>query len=230
VPRLVCVSDTHLQHDFTIPDGDILVHAGDLTFQGTVPEVARAVNWLHGTRIGQAFKDVVVIPGNHDWLAEKDPGLIKRMMLDAGLTYLQHEPATIQGLKFFGSGYTPRFYDWALNVKRGPDIARLWAQIPEDTAVLVTHGPPHGRLDNVKESDDSGYGDYGRPPVRYINKHVGCADLRDRIVRLKSLKAHIFGHIHRPGMVKGADGVVYINASTCNEQYKAVHQPQLLDL
>lgn len=228
MPRLVCISDTHLQHDFTVPDGDVLVHAGDLTFRGDVPEMSRAAAWLSG--LAKRFQDVVVIPGNHDWLAEKEPGLMKQMMTDVGVTYLQHEPKRIQGLQFFGSGYTPEFCNWALNIKRGPALAKLWAQIPEETQVLVTHGPPHGRLDLVQESDESDYGVYGRQPIRYINKHVGCADLRDRIAQLKSLKAHIFGHIHRPGLVAAADGVTYVNASTCNERYQAVHTPQIIEL
>lgn len=227
--RLVFVSDTHLQHAFSVPDGDILVHCGDLTFSGTVPELSRAASWLNGIRVGGGFKDVVLIPGNHDWLFEKDTGLA-RSLFHPAITILVHEPAVIQGIKFFGSPWTPRFYDWAFNADRGPQLAALWSQIPDDTQLLVTHGPSMGRLDIVKRSDSGGWGEQYGDDFRYRVEHVGCADLRDRIKDLKQLHTHAYGHIHRPGVEKGADGVTYINASTCNESYKAVHPPHILDL
>ena len=44
--RVVCISDTHtLQYDH-IPGGDLLIHAGDLTNDGTIPEIQQALNWL----------------------------------------------------------------------------------------------------------------------------------------------------------------------------------------
>lgn len=234
--RVVCISDTHLQHDFDIPEGDILVHAGDLTFDGSLQEVTKALVWLKGVRVGLGFSDVVVIPGNHDWMAERDPELIKRLMAEAGVTYLQHESALVQGLKFFGSGYTPRFYDWALNVDRGPELAKLWAQIPDDTAVLVTHGPPMGHLDTVNRPagqwDAMDFGSFGRGDKSraHLPTRVGCADLAARIVGLTKLRAHIFGHIHRPGLETSVTGVTYVNASICNERYKAAHKPTVIDL
>lgn len=230
MPRLVFISDTHLQHDFSIPDGDVLFHCGDLTWEGSISEIRKAAMWLKSVRIGGGFRDVVVTPGNHDWLAERDPDLMRTLITEAGCTYLHHKPAVVQGMKVFCSGYTPAFYDWALNVKRGPELARLWAQIPDDTEVLVTHGPPYGRLDEVQRSDESDYGVYGREPIRYIKENVGCKDLKRRIEDLKQLKVHAFGHIHRPGIEIGADKVTYINAAICNEDYKPVHPARVLDL
>ena len=234
MPRLVLISDTHNRHDFKIPDGrgtDILVHAGDLTMVGNVGEVAAVANWLKGVRVDRDYKAVVVIPGNHDWLAEKDPAMMRVLMEEAGCIYLDHKSAVVEGLRFFGSGYTPEFYNWALNVPRGPKLAKLWSQIPDDTQVLVTHGPPMGRLDACKRSDgDSAYGEYGLEQMRYKVEHVGCADLRDRIKDLKDLKLHVFGHIHRPGMEKGADGITYVNACICSERYRADHAPQVVEL
>lgn len=230
--KIVCISDTHLQHDFSVPEGDLLIHAGDLTFQGDMPEIARAANWLKAIRVGGGFKEAVVIPGNHDWAAEKDPTIMRLLMEEAGCIYLDHKPAEVLGLRFFGSGYTPRFFDWALNVDRGPKLAALWAQIPDDTQVLVTHGPPMGRLDEVKRPDgDPDSMAYSlTPAVRHIMTHVGCADLRNRITQLTKLKLHVFGHIHRPGMERGADGITYVNAAICDERYRAAHAPIIVNL
>lgn len=227
--RVVFISDTHLRHDFFIPEGDILVHSGDITMGGTMPELARAANWLNEVRVGHGFKAVVLAPGNHDHGFEKDPGLA-RSLFHPVINILIHQPIEIFGLKVFGSPYTPRFFDWAFNVDRGPELARLWAQIPDDTQILVTHGPPMGRLDTVKESDESDYHTMYGADFRYKIKHVGCADLRDRITHLPKLMVHAFGHIHRDGIEVGADKVTYINASICNEQYLAVHKPKVLDI
>lgn len=229
MPKLVFLSDTHLRHDFQIPEGDILIHCGDLTMSGSVPEIAKAANWLKGVKVGHGFKHVILIPGNHDWLAEKHPEMMYHLFSEADCTYLQHEQIVLSGIKFFGSGYTPRFFDWALNVDRGEALARLWTAIPDDVEILITHGPPKGRLDSVRETDSGGYGEYMESSMRWITKHVGCDDLASRIKDLKKLKIHSFGHIHRPGVEVGADGIVYINASTCNEQYVAVHKPITID-
>ena len=47
--RIVCVSDTHNAapgEGYTLPKGDILLHAGDLTNQGTYAELKKAVDWI----------------------------------------------------------------------------------------------------------------------------------------------------------------------------------------
>lgn len=234
--RLVFISDTHQQHDQIPLGGGTLVHAGDLTFHGTVEEVAKETRWLKAIRVSGGFEEAVFVPGNHDWLAETDPAMMRNLVEEAGWRYLDHRPAVIGGFRFFGSGYTPRFYDWALNVERGPALARLWAQIPDDTQILVTHGPPHGHLDEVNrpagEMDAEDFGAFGRGDYKRCHKrtHVGCADLAQRIQSLKDLKVHAFGHVHEPGIEVGANGVTYINASTCDQSYKAVHKPIVLDI
>lgn len=229
--RIVCISDTHLQHDFILPEGDILIHAGDLTFQGNVPEISMAAQWLRSIYDSKRFKHIIVVPGNHDWLAEKNPGLMRMLMEDAGCIYLDHRPTEVMGLRFFGSGYTPRFFDWALNVDRGPKLAALWEQIPEDTQVLVTHGPPAGVLDTVRrprgERDNMNFSSVSKDQLR--DAHVGCDDLANRTKRLKDLKLHVFGHVHAPGVVYG-EKITYVNAATCNERYKAAHAPIVIEL
>ena len=50
----------------------------------------------------------------------------------------------MEGVKVYGSPWQPWFGGWAFNLERGPDIAAKWALIPDDTDVLLTHGPPAG--------------------------------------------------------------------------------------
>ena len=86
--RIVCVSDTHLQHNFKVPDGDLLIHAGDGTGRGSPSEVKRWFEWL--ASLPHPHK--VVIAGNHDWMFQRDPAGAQRLIapyLERGITYLQ---------------------------------------------------------------------------------------------------------------------------------------------
>ena len=40
----------------------------------------------------------------------------------------------------------PEFGNWAFNLYRGKDLLDKWNQIPEGIDILMTHGPPIGKL------------------------------------------------------------------------------------
>ena len=44
--RFVCISDTH-SRTFDVPDGDVLLHSGDLTNTGTVEDFKKTMGWLY---------------------------------------------------------------------------------------------------------------------------------------------------------------------------------------
>lgn len=213
MPRIVAISDTHSRHQNfgPLPDGDILIHAGDATVKGNFSEVVEFNRWL-GTL---PHKHKIFVAGNHDFIFEKSPDIASGLITNA--TYLQDSFAIVEGLKIYGSPWQPRFYDWAFNLDRGKDIARKWAMIPEDTDVLVTHGPPHGILDMVSD--------------RWTGQaaSVGCEELLPAVQRIKP-RAHIFGHIHASYGQLLQDGTYFINASCCNELYKLVQAPIVIDL
>ncbi|KAL2832564.1 Metallo-dependent phosphatase-like protein [Aspergillus cavernicola] len=60
--RVVCISDTHTLEWNDVPDGDLLIHAGDLCDDGSAREIQAAVDWLR--KLPHPHK--VVICGNHD--------------------------------------------------------------------------------------------------------------------------------------------------------------------
>jgi Icc-related predicted phosphoesterase len=204
MPKIVIISDTHNQlKDLQIPDGDVLIHAGDATVRGTVDEVIKFNN-----DIGKLpHKIKVFSPGNHDFLFEKNPSFAKSLMTNCDVRI--HEATEISGIKFFFSPYQPMFHSWAFNVFRGEKIAEKWKDIPGDTQFLVTHGPPMEILDATLSGE-----------------HVGCADLRQHIFqRLKELRYHVFGHIHESyGHIKIGD-ISFINASCLDRQHKAKNKP-----
>lgn len=220
--RIVCISDTHLQHDFEIPEGDVLVHAGDLTFQGNRNEIFRAAKWLSEAPVDHK----VVIAGNHDWLFQKNPDEARKILSDAGLIYLQDEAHVIDGIKFWGSPWQPEFCNWAFNLDRfSGDLAGKWELIPEDTDVLITHGPPMRILDETAAYENVFCGEVRYSPPR----SVGCYDLLERIKKVKP-QLHVFGHIHNSYGQKEVNGTIFVNASTCDEHYKPTNLPIVVDL
>ena len=63
VIRIVLISDTHnLHRTLHMPEGDILVHAGDFTNNGTQKEIKDFDTWLAGLD----YQHKILVPGNHD--------------------------------------------------------------------------------------------------------------------------------------------------------------------
>ena len=213
--RIVCISDTHTcNEEIVVPDGDILVHAGDSLTNGTIQEFEAFIGWF--TSLPHLHK--FLIAGNHDWVFQLFPDKATGM-IPPSIVYLQDSSVELMGMKVYGSPWQPRFYDWAFNLNRGPEMAEKWAMIPEDTEILITHGPPQGILDEVE--------------TEFGGSHEGCEELRQRVEHLAKygkLKLHIFGHIHSGHGVHEEFGVKFVNASICDEEYKPSQRPIVIDL
>lgn len=68
--RIVCISDTHGRHPrLKLPDGDILIHAGDFTERGEAYEVDPFLDWFEAL----PHPHKVFIAGNHDFYLEQHP-------------------------------------------------------------------------------------------------------------------------------------------------------------
>jgi 3',5'-cyclic AMP phosphodiesterase CpdA len=206
--RLVCLSDTHGHHDeLAVPDGDVLVHAGDLSRIGRPREIASFGAFL--ARMPHAHK--VVVAGNHDFLFEHEPE--RALELLGPVTYLRDAGAKVAGLSFWGSPWQPRFHDWAFNLDRGEALAERWALVPDGVDGLVTHSPPYGLGDRTASG-----------------LRVGCEELALALERIRP-RVHVFGHIHEDhGIVAHPDGRVSANACTCDLRYRANNPPVVLDV
>lgn len=219
--KFVCISDTHCQLDgIEIPDGDILLHAGDLTYRGTLQEISKELFELSKHRA--RFKHIILSEGNHDWLGARDPSLMDRLCKDYGITLLRDSSVTIDGIKIYGSPFQPFFCNWAFNLPRGKALKIKWDSIPDDTQVLITHGPPMGILDGVER--------WNGKNCSYDTEHVGCDDLHNRVQELKDLKLHVFGHIHGGYGSMKVGNTTFINASICTEQYKPTNKPIIISI
>lgn len=131
---------------------------------------------------------------------ERHPGAA-RELLNHG-TYFENSGMELMGLRVWGSPIQPEFNNWAFNVARGAAIRRYGKMIPENTDLLVTHGPPFGVLDKAHSS----------------SKHLGCEELAKAIGEIKP-RLHVFGHIHGSHGSSASNGTQFVNASVVNEAY-----------
>lgn len=177
--RVVCLSDTHDLVVLDVPDGELLVHCGDLTNAGTAEDIQKQIDWLASL----PHRHKVFIAGNHDsWFdvrsrrpEDKKDG---RKVDFKGLKYLQNSSVTLD----FRDGRRLNVYGAAdLPVCGGDDFAfqylpekQPWAgRLPMETDVLVTHTPPRFHRD----------------------LGLGCPGLLEEVWRVKP-KLHLFGHVH----------------------------------
>ncbi|PTB92429.1 metallophosphoesterase [Marinobacter sp. B9-2] len=211
--RIVCISDTHSRHREIpdIPDGDILVHAGDCTGSGSLPALDEFTQWFGSLPHSRK----ILIAGNHDFSFEKYPAWSREMCEKSGILYLQDEQLTINGLVFFGSPWTPLYKQMAFNADE-TKMFEVRAGIPDSTNVLITHGPAWRVLDYVPRDSE----------------HAGCFPLAKRIDELLELRVHVCGHIHEGyGYgVRESDGLTFVNASSCDGHYRPINPPITIDI
>lgn len=219
--RITFISDTHTKHrELNLPGGDVLIFGGDLMNSGySKNEIEDFLRWF---RI-QDYDFFIFIAGNHDRLFENKPELIEELLFgyedldylqDSGINITNHEDLSDKFL-VYGSPWQPEFCNWAFNLPRnGTELESKWNQIPEDTDILITHGPPQGHLDIS-----------GAP---YNEGDLGCELLRVKVDEIKP-KIHVFGHIHGSHGYKFHNGTHFINASVLNERYEVVNKPMTID-
>lgn len=206
------ISDTHGCHEqLIIPENvDIVIHSGDASNRREPVfnqfEMHSFISWYSSLNI----KYKIFCPGNHDtsvWKGLVPPSFIK----EKGIIYLEHSGVEIEGIKIWGSPYTPAFGEgWAWNVRRDR-LTQTWQSIPEELDVLVTHGPPKYILDISVDREDN---------IEF------CGDLAlYKAVINREIKYHQFGHIHNNGAIQNAGTktlsnhiTTFINASCVTDR------------
>lgn len=207
--RIIAISDTH-NREVELPEGDLLLVAGDVSKRGTTDQIVQFNAYLE-TQAHKFKHKPLVIAGNHDFLFQKDR-LAAESLLTAG-SYIEDSLVIVDGLKIYGSPWTPTFFDWAFMRDRGAPIRQYWDLIPEGVDLLVTHGPPYGILDDC-------------------GQHVGCSDLLDVVTKelAQPPKIHIFGHIHEGHGLYSTEKTLFYNVSICDYAYMPTNPPTVIDL
>ncbi|KAK9776593.1 putative Calcineurin-like phosphoesterase [Seiridium cardinale] len=182
--KIVCLSDTHDGIVDSVPEGDLLIHAGDLTNSGTAAAIQKQVDWL--ASLGHKHK--VLIGGNHDchldksWrYRDKSASLDLKgiKLLDSGSKDINTEPIVLEfdegrKLTIWGSSMLPRCGPESNNAFMYDVGSDPWNEaVPRGTEILVTH----------------------TPPAFHMDLGLGCPSLLKEIWRVQP-KLHIFGHVH----------------------------------
>ncbi|KAL9653873.1 hypothetical protein ABK040_012933 [Willaertia magna] len=206
--RIITISDTHNKHKkLEIPEGDILICAGDFTDRGSQYEMEQFNNWL-GTL---THKHKIVICGNHEgrasiWEIKKTQEIL------SNATYLQDTSVCIDGINIYGLPYVPNmsdqpgesymeFVDNKYFYKSEELLEVIYSNIPENTNILISHTPIRGILDGGAR---------------------GSTALKERIKHLKELKLLVCGHVHAShGYKQDELNVTHINA--CNDREQCIY-------
>lgn len=211
--KIIAISDTHGQHqhlDLAKYEADVLIHAGDWTRGHDVGllETEEFMKWFSE----QPFKHKICIAGNHEVSVEDYKNSIP---VPNNVHYLYNSEVVIEGIKFYGSPYSNEFCGWAF-MENEVGLSKVWAQIPEDTNVLITHGPAYACHDLVNNA-------YGRDP------HVGSQSLTKRKEMLTELLVHVCGHIHEASGISGIKPI-NINAAVLNDKYVLTNEPKVVTI
>ncbi|CAF1529490.1 unnamed protein product [Adineta ricciae] len=232
--RIVCLSDTYSQYGFTLPAGDILLHTGNFSMSGEHNEIEQFVAVFKSL---SQFRLKIFIAGNHDitldemfyennWKRwhnnhKQNATQVKQLLCDPslainyGIVYLEEHQFidNVTGLKFYGSPYQTADGHSAFNLPiNSIEIRDAWSRIPDDVSVLLTNCPPTNILDKNN-----------------LDIHVGCAQLLARVNSIKP-RLHVFGHVREACGRVNRDLTTFVNASICNLNYEAVHEPIVIDL
>ncbi|KAF2824929.1 Metallo-dependent phosphatase [Ophiobolus disseminans] len=241
--RIICISDTHNQTP-RLPAGDVLIHAGDLTNQGSYSELEKTVRWLEGTD----FEAKIVIAGNHEitldapfhaaragkfkWSEPQDPAKCRQLLTSSpSITYLENSHAKIYltsplgprtCFKVFGSPYSRGQRGWAFQYWDGGDAEKLWRGIDADADVVVVHAPAYGHVDKGN-----------------ANERTGCEVLGRRLGVVRP-RMFVCGHIHgargvervrwKERMVDGEDTELVEDVEYWTDPGKGNKKMSLLDL
>jgi Icc-related predicted phosphoesterase len=220
--QIIAVSDNHCDYSFDVPEisddvTSVLVHAGDATYTDKPTELQDFIYWMKGQT---QFDYKLWIAGNHSLGIEDFPYNAEVIDNECDSMYIHDTVVEIEGLKFFGSNFTPEFNNWAFNLtERQSKI--FWENAPE-ADVVVCHGPPYKVLDSVT-------------PEYKHERPLGCIHFKNYLERVKP-KVAMFGHIHGSGgmneTLKWNDDseTICYNVSVMNEKYQLTNPVTVIEL
>ena len=219
--KICVISDTHNQHlEFEmpgneLPEADAIIHCGD--FSNSQSQMEYFIRWYSHL----PYKYKILIAGNHDIALEEEDFLenFKQLCHTSGVIFLHDSGVDIEGIKIWGAPWSNEFGNWAF-MRNDIELDRYWQKIPDDTQVLITHGPAKSMGDKVRQI-------YGREK----SHHVGSTTLRMRLDKLPKLTHHFYGHIHEDfGEHHSGSKFISYNASNWDYYETGIKYPQVFNL
>lgn len=209
--NILHISDTHGFHSsFIYPEEtiDIVIHSGDSTnIRSPYMNEREFMDFIYWYKEFPA-KYKIYVAGNHDSYIFEANTFARKLMKDLGVIYLEDTGIEIEGIKFWGTPWTPRFGDWCF-MKDRAKMYKVWERVPVDTNVLITHGPPMGILD-ITQNRDRTYDICGDKSIHnYFDKW-------------EDMKYICFGHIHDSGYclnygIKEYKEIKFVNSASVED-------------
>lgn len=209
--RIVAISDLHGQFPKSIPECDLLIIAGDLcpdVFEGRFPArnyPERQLKWFENIFVPWAERQpaefVVSTWGNHDFCGHLKPNAHYDK-----LDVVSDGPVIVTGTKLWLTPWSNQFMDWAF-MKPHAELAEVYAKIPEDVDILVSHQPPYG------------YGDLYPNLESGKMEHIASQELLYTIERVRP-SIVVCGHLHGGHGMYQEHGTTIYNVSILNEGYQ----------
>ncbi|MDE6803099.1 MAG: metallophosphoesterase [Muribaculaceae bacterium] len=201
--KILHLSDTHSAHHRLreLHQADVVVHSGDFCMVGEEREALDFLNWF----CDLPYCHKIFICGNHDsclYGANIDG-------LDSNVHYLCNSGIEIGGLRFYG---VPMFTEDCISNRQ----THNYANIPDDTDILITHLPAFGILD----LDDCIDGEY---------IHYGSEEILGRVMKIHP-RAHLFGHVHRQHGVTDKNGIIFSNGAIMSDDYSKLNIPNIIEI
>lgn len=212
------ISDTHTFHrNLIIPNVDLIIHSGDEANKANPYEnELESRNFFEWYRTLKPHK--IFVPGNHSTAIAN--GLVKPDEYPE-VEFLIHQETIFNGLKIFGSPWTPSYGNsWAYMRKRN-QMSVVWENVPK-VDILVTHGPPKSILDLTRDRDTEEI------------VQVGCKSLYNKVMEIQP-QIHSFGHIHEEtefrnsGMLQ-LKHTTFINAACLNHKQNLFYNGFVLEI
>ena len=145
------------------------------TFQSTSQKAATLTSW----------------PFNRSIMKKYDTAFIERSVSirsSAGMRFKiasisMIKPTRLESYKYTGPHWIPDLLEWAFATPReSSEVQDNWSRIPYEIDVLITHGPPLGRGDQIFD--------------RRRRSRVGCTNLLREVQKRVKPHLHVFGHVH----------------------------------
>ena len=217
--RIVATSDTHYPFGRDlIPDGDVLIHAGDLMYKGDPAEWEPRLESLKA----QPHKRKIYVPGNHDYYPFHYRGIARSSLRRHANTELQDGLDGVvslgkgSGLDMLAIPYVTGLPGWAYNVEEewlAGWLRRIDMSFYQTPDIVVSHSPPW------RIRDACGKENYGSTAM---NKWFYSLKNKPKL--------WICGHIHESYGQEEIEGCTFANVAMCNEEYEQVNKALVFDL
>lgn len=244
--KIISVSDLH-GYLPQLPECDVVTISGDIIPLNIQKKLEESIAWLSGPfqtwALNLPCQKVLFIAGNHDFALEYLLNNGTHLAIETGhswrtmgsdswditellfqiesnnkIVFLSDSEYNFNGVKFYGTPWCPSLMNWAF-YKNSDDLNKVFAKIPKNTDVLITHCPPKFGTQGVVLEKNWNY-----------RSNFGCEELYNNVKNIFSEKTTptwvISGHIHSGNhKVETENNINYVNVSIKDEDYKDAYKP-----